>query len=110
MKPIHAGLASGRWKELSLAEQMANIASEIGRIISARRRGDGARADGAFDRALELLDLTATDPRWKTGRREITRARELFLAAYFGSSEYNTSLEDLDRYFMQFAAMARRAV
>jgi hypothetical protein len=39
----HRGLAEGRWAEFSFVEQMANVGSEVER---------------AFERSLELLDLT----------------------------------------------------
>jgi hypothetical protein len=88
-------------------EQLANIGSEVGR---ARRheKTDEARFRDASDRALDLFDLTLEDPRWKGRRREIARARELFCAALSGRSDYRTSLSDLERYFMPFAAAVRR--
>ncbi len=64
----------------------------------------------AFDRALELLDLTLEDPRWRNRLSEIARARELLCAAtLLGGREYKTNLEDLDRYFLAFAVAARNA-
>ena len=53
----HPDLAAGRWGQLSLAEQLANVGSEVGRMLRCRER-DERLATGAFDRALELLDLT----------------------------------------------------
>ena len=74
-----------------------------------RWRGSDERLmSGAFDRALELLDLTLADPRWRDRLREIARARELLCDAAAGGSEYGTTLEDLDRYFLAFAMAARR--
>jgi len=65
---------------------------------------------GAFDRALELLDLTLADPRWRNRLSEIARVRELLCAAALDDGrEYRTSLEDLDRYFLAFAVAARNA-
>jgi hypothetical protein len=43
----HAGLAAGRWAALSLAEQLANVGSEVDRTIRAWEAGRGDR----FDRA-----------------------------------------------------------
>ena len=40
----HQELASGRWRTLSLLEQMANIGSEVGRAINAREQKNEARA------------------------------------------------------------------
>jgi hypothetical protein len=40
--------------------------------------------------------------------KEVARAKELFLdAVYNGAKEYKTSLEDLDKYFYQFALILR---
>ena len=34
----HKQLASGRWRELSLVEQMANVGAEVGRAINWQRK------------------------------------------------------------------------
>jgi hypothetical protein len=65
---VHTGLAAGRWVELTLAEQLGNIGSEVGRALRARASGQPARRDAALDRALELFDLTLADARWATRR------------------------------------------
>jgi hypothetical protein len=101
----HRELAAGRWGALSLAEQLANVGSEVGRM---RRARDAVLMTGAFERALELLDLTLADPRWRSRLREIARAREVLCDAAAGGQEYGTTLDDLDRYFLAFAVAARR--
>ena len=101
----HQSLAEGRWFTLTLPEQLANIGSEVSRAI---RAGENkARFWGAVSRALELFHLTIADPRWRGRLKELTRVRELFCGAVLGSTEYKTSLEDLDRYFYYFALVAR---
>jgi hypothetical protein len=92
---------------LSLAEQLANVGAEVGRMRRWRER-DERIAAGAFERALELLDLTLADPRWRGRLKEIARARELLCDAASSGREYGTTLEDLDRYFLAFATAARR--
>jgi len=104
----HPGLAAGRWAELSLAEQLANVGSEVGRMLRWRER-DERLAAGALDRALELLDLTLADPRWRGRLSEIARARELLCDAAAGGGSYGSTLEELDRYFLAFAVSARRS-
>lgn len=103
----HKELAAGRWHQLSLKEQLGNIGSEVSRAIRWKDR-DGKLYIGAVERALELFDLTLNDPRWKGRRREITRAREVFCDIVYGDRLYKTSLEDLRRYFDQFAFAARK--
>ena len=102
----HRDLAAGRWARLSLTEQLGNVGSEVGRMLRWRGRDEGL-VTGAFDRALELLDLTLADPRWRDRLREIARARELLCDAAAGGGESNTTLEDLARYFLAFAVAAR---
>ena len=102
----HRELAAGRWAELSLAAQLANVGAEVGRMLRWRGRDDHL-ATGAFERALELLDLTLTDPRWRGRLREIARARELLCDAAAGGREYGVTLEELDRYFLAFAVAER---
>jgi hypothetical protein len=103
----HPDLAAGRWGQLSLVEQLGNVGSEVGRMLRWRGRDERLMA-GAFERALELLDLTLADPRWRGRLREIARARELLCDAAADGREYGTTLEDLDRYFLAFAMAARR--
>lgn len=102
----HANLAAGGWGRLTLAEQLGNIGSEVSRALK-RQKGDQMLFQLAIDRALELLDLTIQDQRWKGRQKEIVRAREVLCDAVFGRGEYRTSLADLDRYFYQFAFAAR---
>ena len=104
----HRDLAAGRWGQLSLAEQLANVGSEVGRMRRWRERDEGLAA-GAFDRALELLDLTLADPRWRGRLSEIARARELLCDAEAGGGSYGSTLEGLDRYFLAFAVSARKS-
>jgi hypothetical protein len=61
----------------------------------------------AVERALELFDLTLSDPRWKGRRLEVARAREVFCDAAYGGGLYKSSLADLVRYFDNFAFAAR---
>ena len=106
MRAHHNTLAEGRWRGLTFAEQMGNVGSEVSRALRWQGR-DRALFEGAVERALELLDLTIQDPRWRGRLRELTRAREFLCDAFFGGKEYESSFEDLDRYFFQFALAAR---
>ena len=102
----HRELAAGRWGQLSLAAQLANVGAEVGRIL--RWQGQDERlSTTAFERALELLDLTLAYPRWRGRLREIARAREMLCDAASGGHEHGATLEDLDRYFLAFAVADR---
>lgn len=104
----HKNLAVGRWRELTLAEQLGNVGSEVSRALKWRDK-DEKLFQGAFERALELLDLTLQDPRWRGRLKEIARSREIFCDAVLGGREYGAALEDIERYFFYFALAARAA-
>lgn len=104
---FHKELAEGKWFTLSLMEQMGNIGSEVSRASKWQEK-DEKLFWGAVERALELFDLTLMDERWRKSRYEIARAREVFVDAVYGGREYNSSLGDLNRYFLPFAYAARK--
>lgn len=105
---LHAGLAAGRWRELTLLEQLGNVGSEVGRASRAKALGNEGRFAAALDRALELFDLTLADERWAFRRKEIARAREIVCDFLVGDNQYKSTAESLDTYFMEFAVAARR--
>ena len=106
-KFIHKELAAGGWSKLSLAEQLANIGSEVSRAHKWQEKDENIFW-GAAERALELFDLTLTDSRWKGRLREIARVKELFCDALLGGKDYRSSLRDLEGYFFPFAFFIRR--
>ena len=104
----HADLAaSGRWGEFSLAQQLGNVGSEVSRALRWKDR-DQKLFDGAIIRALELMDFTLQDSRWKHRLKELARARELLCDAWLGGAQYASDLEGLNRYFFYFALAARK--
>lgn len=106
--PVHSSLAAGRWRTLSLMEQLGNVGSEVDRAIRAHANGRVDRFERALDRALELFDLTATDPRWPLHRRrEILRAREQFCRVFYDDTAEPDLGTYLTKYFLQFATAAR---
>ena len=97
-----------RWFALSLAEQLGNIGSEVGRANKWSGK-DEKSFWGAVQRACELLDLTQADRRWSPRRAELDRARESFADAVLGGKEYQSTLPDMENYFMQFAFLASKS-
>lgn len=107
MKYQHKQLAVGKWRELSLMEQMANIGSEVGRTIKWKNKNNKDFANRAFERALELFDLTIDDEKNKLRLKETIRAREVFADYYIGDNIYNTSDKQWQKYFSAFNFAAR---
>ena len=105
----HKELASGRWFELSLVEQMANIGSEVHRAIDWYRKKNQKYFEVAFEKALELYDLTLADKRWKGRRKEVARSREFFCGLFYGDIDPGLRQSDmdwLDKYFFEFGLYA----
>jgi len=104
----HKNLAAGRWFEMTFAEQMGNIGSEVGRAVSWQKKGNNDHKEKALERAFELIDLTVSDPRWIHRLKEPLRAREALADFFYGDNFYQSTGESLEKYFMQFAFEARR--
>ena len=107
----HTSLENGRWAEMSFPQQMANIGSETSRVLKALQAGKDSRAEGAFARAQELIDLTikfgrpdsspvARSAMWE----ELCRFRELFCAAFL--SRNLADLASLNKYLDRFALIS----
>src|SRR5512138_1890009 len=105
----HPSLAAGRWETLTLMEQLGNVGSEVERALRAHAQGRADRFEHALGRALELFDLTASDPRWELHqRREVLRAREQFCRVFYDETAEPDLADYLRKYFLQFAVAARR--
>ena len=98
---IHKKLESGAWFKLSLVEQLANVGSDIERTIKWKNKKNIKYSQKAFERALELLDLTIADPKNKKRLREILRVREILADHFFFDNEYNSTDESWQKYFSE---------
>lgn len=98
----HQLLASGRWQKLTLMEQMANVGSEVERTILWRQKNNLSYSQKAFERALELLDLTLADPKNRKRLREVARVREALVDYFAGNNDYHSSDKLWQNYFFAF--------
>lgn len=108
MSVQHKELAQGRWLQLSFLEQMANIGSEVERAINWKAKANVAYSLQAFERALELIDLTLDDTRNRSRLRELARVREAIVDYFFGENLFMSSDALWKKYFLNFAYAARR--
>lgn len=97
-----------RWSQLTLAQQLANIGSEVHRVSQWHAKGEEKNKQQAADRTLELIDLTLADSRWKKRLKEITRLREVFCDIFLGKQVYRVSSDKINDYFLSFALLARK--
>ena len=107
----HKDLENGRWADLSFPQQMANIGSETSRIYRALEAGKEARAESAFVRFQELIDLAIkygradASPMLRSAMlEELCRIRELYCKAFLERDL--AELAAFNRYFDHFAQIA----
>jgi len=105
-----SGIDGQRWASMTLAEQMANIGSEVGRSGKWLAKNKPVQAESAFLRALDLIDLTikygrAGRPDRSCLLKELCRARDCYTESFL-SGDADT-LSFLDKYFGRFAAICR---
>jgi hypothetical protein len=99
---MHPDLAAGRWQTLPLVEQLANVGSEVERALDWAVKGNSRYSLRALDRALELLDLTITDPRHLGRLKELTRLREVLLDYFLGGNRFGSTEGSWRSYFRAY--------
>ncbi|MBV8661110.1 MAG: hypothetical protein JO129_03120 [Candidatus Dependentiae bacterium] len=101
---IHTNLTQERWNTFSIHQQLANVGTDVSRAIRWKNKGNLEYSQQALDRALELLDLTIQDEKYK-GRgafRELLRTREALKDYFLGDNQYFTNDEIWHNYFLHF--------
>ncbi len=109
MSVQHKELAGGRWFQLGLVEQMANVGSEVERALNWKARGNSEYSMRAVERALELLDLTIGDLKNRCRLREVTRVREVLADYFYADNQYGSTEVSWRRYFWSYAYAVRAA-
>ena len=105
----HKELSAGGWNRIGFTAQMANIGSEIERALNWKAKNNPAYSQQAFERALELMDLTLDSARGLSRLKEVARAREAAADYFSGSNEYGSSEESWRNYFAPFIYAARKS-
>ncbi len=103
----HKKMASGYWDKLTLVEQMANVGSEVERTISWKKKKNNEYSWKAFERTLELLDLTISCKNNISRLNELTRLREALIDYFVGNNQFSSSDELWQKYFFAFNYNAR---
>lgn len=106
---IHTGLTPERWFKFTIFEQLANVGMDIERTIQWKNK-NLEYSTKAFERALELLDLTIADPKNRKRLKEICRARYMLVDHFMCDNEHQSTDKQWQEYFYQFnyaAALAK---
>ena len=105
----HQDLAAGRWAKMPFVEQMANIGSEVERALTWRTKQREDFCQRAFERALELIDLSLASGSGFSRRRELARVREAFSEYLVGDNRYQFTEDAWRQYFSGFFYAARKS-
>ncbi|MBD3426730.1 MAG: hypothetical protein GF409_05820 [Candidatus Omnitrophica bacterium] len=108
MSVQHKELSSGRWAKMSLAEQLANVGSEVSRALNWQKKGKKDLSQRAFNRALELLDMTIAPIKKYSRLKELFRVREAMVDFFCGTNQFSSSELLWRKYFDHFAYLARK--
>ncbi len=109
MSHQHKDLAAGRWSKLSFLEQMANIGSEVERALNWRAKKNADYSQKAFERTLELIDLTLENNINFSHLKEIARMREAIVDYFFGANQFMSTDVLWKKYFSHFTYAARKS-
>jgi len=99
-----------RWQKMSLMEQMANIGSEVYRASSWRVKNNYQYSQKAFERALELIDMTLRCTLRTSALREVARVREVLCETFLedGAGNFEQDFMSFNKYFHHFALGLKR--
>ncbi len=87
----HKNLTLEKWSKLTFAMQMANIGADIDRAFRAKNNNEPEKSKRAFERALELFDLTKMDPKHRGSLKEICRLREILIELFLFDNKYHNN-------------------
>ena len=107
MNPQHKDLSGGRWSKLPFMEQMANIGSEVERALNWQTKHNADYTEKAYERALELIDLTLDCAISATRLRELTRVREAIVDYFSGNNQFMSTESLWRKYFSAFTYAMR---
>lgn len=105
-KKLHKGLTKKRWYSFSFYQQMSNVGSEVERAINWKKKNNQQYSQLAFERMLELLDLTINDKKNKNRLKELCRLREVLVDYLWGENLYQSEEIPTKNYFYAFNYLA----
>lgn len=96
------------WYQLTIYEQMANIGSEVNRILAWLNKNHPDLAEQATQRAVDLVEQTATDPKNSHYKKELQTLKRLIVRLSNHPQDKNeTSPETLAKFFLAYGLAVR---
>jgi len=91
----HKNLNVDKWSKYSRGQQILMIANEINRAKNSLIKNHSEDALSCYERALDLIDITLQDSKWKNKLKELLRCREFIGILYYKNElKLNTLLFD----------------
>ena len=106
----HAELAFERWAQFTRDQQILMIANEMNRASKLFAPTDDARLRNAYERILQLTDLTIRAQTAYGFRRELLRWRDLIAAQYVMDVPNPVSHREAFRVLLRFTPEASRQI
>lgn len=88
---LHKTLDENKWKRFPYYKQILMITNELNRAINWIKKEEIEEVNNCYERALELLDITASQTENKNKLKELLRFREILSLEYI-SKEKNLDL------------------
>src|SRR3989344_1783101 len=82
---------------------MANLGSEVSRILNWKEKGDMEMAKKCLERAEGILEQVASAPDMRERREEITLLKDVIEDLFRPKSVYSVTGYQLKEYFLPFA-------
>ena len=106
----HATVTAERWAGYTLDQQILMIANEMNRSGKLMTPTDRERRRRAYERILNLVDLTVAVRERKSLRRELLRWRDLVAALYLAEPPDPRRHADAFRCLLRFTPAASRQI
>lgn len=99
---FHRNLSAEKWQSFSKEEQILNIAAEFSRSKNWLAKNDEPEILNCLNRAFELIDLTADDPRWRKGLKELLRLRGVLAEFYLKKDKNAHKFTKIHKTLLKF--------
>ncbi len=76
-----------KWHQFPKEKQILNVAAEFSRVKFWLTKNNEKEVLNCLERALELLDLTISDPKWRRALGELLRLREVVCEFYIAKEK-----------------------
>ena len=90
------------WAQLSLAEQMVNIGTEVRRAMKAQKKGNDERMKNECLMAINMLALSISDEKNIFRRGELMLAQRVLLDYFFENNSFGSTEQQITNYYDVF--------